>query len=66
MKPKKLNFENFSSEVLSKKQQTTILGKGGSTTLPEIDEDGNIITPPTVAPGPGDGTSSGNGDGKKP
>lgn len=69
MKTQKLNFESFASEELSRNQKTTILGKGGSTTLPEIDEDGNIVTSPGTgsgATGPGDGSSTGTGDGKTP
>lgn len=67
MKTPKLNFESFASEELSRHQKTTIIGKDG-TTLPEIDENGNIIGsgPGSGATGPGGATNTGGGDGKTP
>ena len=70
MKNQKLNLENFASKALSRNQISTILGKGGATTLPEIDEDGNKVNsgsgsgPGSGATGPGGATNSGNGDGR--
>ena len=70
MKNQKFSLENFTSKALLRNQISTILGKGGATTLPEIDEDGNIVNsgsgsgPGPGATGPGAATNSGNGDAK--
>lgn len=64
MKKQKLNVDDFVSKVLSRSQKTIILGKGGATTLPEIDENGNIINQ-VSGPGPGGGVT-GPGDSNPP
>ena len=61
MKKQKLNVDDFASKALSRSQKTIILGKGGATTLPEIDENGNIINQ-VSGPGPGGG-ATGPGEG---
>lgn len=69
MKTQKLSIQNFASEELTRNQKTAILGKGGATTLPEVDEDGNLVGsagPGDGATGPGGATNTGTGDGKQP
>lgn len=68
MENQKLSLESFATKVLPRNQKTTILGKGGATTLPEIDVDGNITNNVTGSgpgggfTGPGDGTGDSSGD----
>ncbi|HSD14693.1 MAG TPA: hypothetical protein VLB74_08600 [Flavobacterium sp.] len=64
MKTKKLNFEDFASNELSKNQKKTILGKGDVTIMSTSFMGDPIIvatttTTPTVPPSAGSGA---NGD----
>lgn len=71
MKTKKLNFEDFASNELSKNQKKAILGKGDVTIMTTsfigdlviLSTTTTATTTPTVPPTTG-GTGGGNGDGK--
>lgn len=55
MEIKKLNFEDFRENQLTRNQTTKISGGIPPPPPPEVDEDGNIVPP---------GSGSGNGDTK--
>ncbi|ESU24500.1 hypothetical protein FEDK69T_09480 [Flavobacterium enshiense DK69] len=70
MKNKKLSLENFASNELSSNQKKAIVGKGDLTAMLGISLGGVSLTTstvnnsPTTEPGPGDGNTKGNGDGR--
>jgi len=60
-----MKFKDFEKSSLTKKQLFNT--RGGDGSIPEIDENGNIINGGTSSgpgtSGPGDGDSTGNGEG---
>lgn len=73
MENKKLSLDDFGSNELSRNQKKKILGKGDLTLMLNVSVGGGVLTSATTVistatesnvPGPGDGSTKGNGDGR--